>query len=222
MYAFSHTWNDDVAANLLVSGSTTDTQREGHEDEITSIVRVSLVDEEADVRSAAAKAFDVLQEHIGGRAIDQTIPTLLEALREPGKGSGTALQALREVMTVCLPPFLCQSHIMTHSKVRAATVFPVLIPTLTAIPMTAFNARALAALVAVAGNALSRRLNVIMNAIVRVLEEDKDEELQAALDDAITALFASINDAEGLNTLMMMLIGWYVSSFIPCHCSINQ
>lgn len=64
------------------------------------MVRVSLVDDEANVRSAAAKAFDVLQEKLGAKAIDQTIPTLLEALRQPGKGSGTALQALREVMGV--------------------------------------------------------------------------------------------------------------------------
>jgi hypothetical protein len=64
------------------------------------MVRISLVDDEAEVRSAAAKAFDALQEHMGPKAIDQTIPTLLEALRQPGKGSGTALQALREVMSV--------------------------------------------------------------------------------------------------------------------------
>jgi hypothetical protein len=64
------------------------------------MVRVSLVDDEASVRSAAAKAFDILQEKLGAKAIDQTIPTLLEALRQPGKGSGTALQALREVMSV--------------------------------------------------------------------------------------------------------------------------
>lgn len=64
------------------------------------MVRVSLVDDEANVRSAAARAFDILQEHLGAKAIDQTIPTLLEALRQPGKGSGTALQALREVMSV--------------------------------------------------------------------------------------------------------------------------
>ena len=86
----------------MLRKSTTDSQREGHEDDIITIVRVSLVDDEANVRSAAAQAFDVLQEHIGGRAIDQTIPTLLEALRQPGKGSGTALQALREVMAVSL------------------------------------------------------------------------------------------------------------------------
>lgn len=80
--------------------STTDTQREGFEDEIISMVRSALVDDEANVRAAAAKAFDILQEHIGVKAIDQTIPTLLEALRQPGQSSGTALQALREVMSV--------------------------------------------------------------------------------------------------------------------------
>jgi len=97
---------------------------------------------------------------------------------------------------------------LTSIQVRAATVFPVLIPTLTAIPMTVFNARALAALVTVAGNALSRKLNVIMSTVVRVLEEDKDEELQEALGDTIRALLASVSDAEGLNTLMMVLLGW--------------
>lgn len=80
--------------------NTTDTQREGHEDEIVAIVRTSLVDSSAKVRGAAAQAFDCLQRFIGARAIDQTIPTLLEALRQPGEGSGTALQALREVMHV--------------------------------------------------------------------------------------------------------------------------
>ncbi|EKM53603.1 uncharacterized protein PHACADRAFT_125439 [Phanerochaete carnosa HHB-10118-sp] len=173
--------------------STTDAQREGHEDEIITMVRVSLVDDESNVRAAAAKAFDILQEHIGVKAIDQTIPTLLEALRQPGRSSGTALQALREVMSV-----------------RASTVFPVLIPTLTATPMTVFNARALASLVSVAGSALSKRLTVILSAFVRVLEgpEGKDEELHEAVDEALHALLGSISDSEGLNTLMLLLLGW--------------
>ncbi|KAI5824961.1 ARM repeat-containing protein [Schizophyllum commune Tattone D] len=171
--------------------NSSEAQREGHEDEIITMVRMSLVDDEANVRAAAAKAFDVLQEQMGAKAIDETIPTLLEALRQPGKGSGTALQALREVMNV-----------------RAATVFPVLIPTLTAIPMTVFNARALAALVTVAGNALSKRLTVIIQALVRVLEETQDDELQEAADEALRALLSSINDLEGLNTVMMVLLDW--------------
>jgi hypothetical protein len=64
------------------------------------MIRASLVDDEANVRAAAAQAFDILQDRLGAKAIDQTIPTLLEALRQPGESSGTALQALKEVMNV--------------------------------------------------------------------------------------------------------------------------
>jgi len=50
------------------------------------------------------------------------------------------------------------------------------------------------------------------------MEDEKDEELQSAVDEAIRALFSSINDPEGLNTLMMMLIEWFVrqSLFLGC------
>lgn len=84
----------------MVRENTSEIQREGHEDDIIYAVRLCLVDEAANVRAAAAQAFDILQETVGNKAIDQTIPTLLEALRHPGAGSGTALQALREIMTV--------------------------------------------------------------------------------------------------------------------------
>ena len=81
--------------------NATESQQEDSEDKIISMVRTALVDDESPVRVAAARAFDVLQEKLGAKAIDQTIPTLLEALRQPGASSGTALQALREVMNVC-------------------------------------------------------------------------------------------------------------------------
>jgi hypothetical protein len=74
--------------------------------------------------------------------------------------------------------------------------------------MSVFNARALASLVTVAGNALSRRLTVILNSLVKVSEDNIDEELREAVDEATHALFSSVNDAEGLNTVMMILIGW--------------
>jgi hypothetical protein len=176
------------------------------------MVRISLVDDEANVRAAAARAFDVLQELLGTRAIDQTIPTLLEALRQPGKSSGTALQALKEVMTVSNPHqvhFLVIANVL--SKVRAATVFPILIPTLTATPMTVFNARALASLVTVAGSALTKRLNAILSALVGVLETGNlRDDLAEAVDEALRALCASIDDAEGLHGLMLILLSWYL------------
>lgn len=90
-------------------------------------------------------------------------------------------------------------------------MFPVLIPTLIATPMTVFNARALASLVTVAGSALSKRLTVVLTALVKIIEstdDSTDEELRNAVDDAVQALLSSVSDLEGLNTLMLLLLGW--------------
>jgi len=80
--------------------------------------------------------------------------------------------------------------------------------------MTVFNCRALSSLVSVAGNALSRRLTVILSALVKTFEDGPDEELKSAVDEALRAIFKSVDDAEGLNTLMMVLIGWCIFSSI--------
>jgi hypothetical protein len=77
--------------------------------------------------------------------------------------------------------------------------------------MTVFNARALASLVTVAGNALSKRLSVVLTALVKIMEstdDSMDEELRNAVDEAVQALLSSISDVEGLNTLMLLLLGW--------------
>lgn len=103
-------------------------------------------------------------------------------------------------------------------------MFPILLPTLTAIPMSAFNARAIASLVTVAGNALSRRLTVVLNALVRAYESkeiEEDEELKSAVDEAIHASMSSICDPEGLNTLMLLLMGWYVNVSLPMDVSLT-
>ena len=96
--------------------AATESQREDYEDDIVAIVRGALVDDEANVRTAGAQAFDVLQDGMGPKAIDQTIPTLLEALRQPGKSSGTALQALKEVMSVSVSFSFTLSTILTYCR----------------------------------------------------------------------------------------------------------
>lgn len=89
--------------------------------------------------------------------------------------------------------------------------------------MTVFNARALAALVTVADSALSKRLTAILTALVKVVEDENDEELLSAVDEALRALFESINDVEGLNTIMLLLLGWYVSSCLfMVHANIDR
>lgn len=83
--------------------------------------------------------------------------------------------------------------------------------------MSIFNARALATLVTVAGSALSKRLTVLLNALVREDESINDaegSELKEAIDEALRALLGSISDPEGLNTLMMLLLGWSAGHFV--------
>jgi hypothetical protein len=77
--------------------------------------------------------------------------------------------------------------------------------------MTVFNARALASLVTVAGNALSKRITLVLTALVKVIESTDgptDEELHNAVEEAVRALLCSVSDVEGLNTLMLLLLGW--------------
>ncbi|KAH7091864.1 translational activator GCN1 [Auriculariales sp. MPI-PUGE-AT-0066] len=176
-------------SEVMVNAS--ENQRDDHENDIIAIVRNSLVDENASVRTAAARAFDVLQDTIGDNAIHATIPTLLAALRQPGASSGTALQALREVMAV-----------------RASEVFPLLIPVLTSPPITAFNARALSSLVSVAGTALNNRLKKLLQSVLQARETETDEEISEELDEALSAIVGAIEDSEGLNILMMALLEW--------------
>lgn len=189
---------------------------EAHESTIVSAVRVALIDPSAAVRMAAAQTFDIMQEQMGSKAIDEIIPTLLEAMSGAGESSETALMALREVMSV-----------------RANTVFPTLLPTLTAQPMTAFNARALGSLVSVAGNALSKRLPTVLGALVKTLEhETEDEEVLDEVNNAVRALLGAIGDSEGLHSLQMLLLGWAkepdaqrrsrACDFLAIFCQVSQ
>jgi hypothetical protein len=165
------------------------------------------------VRSAAAKAFDAIQDRLGSRAIDQTLPTLLEVLRHPGERSVTVLQALREIMTVRTVHIL-RLFALYFPQVRATTVFPVLIPSLLSTPMTVLNVRTLASIVNLAGSALNKRLLVIVGALANEIEREPDDELSEAIHEALSALFASIDEEEVLNTLMLLLLGWCVNQRI--------
>lgn len=90
--------------------------------------------------------------------------------------------------------------------VRAAVVVPVLIPTLTKVPVSTKNANALSHLVGAAGTAISSRVVTILSALVATKEKRPDEETTQALDQALEALFASIQDIVGLNSTMMHLL----------------
>ncbi|RUS19023.1 armadillo-type protein [Endogone sp. FLAS-F59071] len=134
-------------------------------------------------------AFDVLHQNVGPKAIDEILPTLLNSLQSTDDTSIYALGALKQIMAV-----------------RANVVFPVLIPTLISVPISAFNARALASLVTVAGAALNRRLTTIMGALMESLNRTTDPDTSEQLRETTRALLLSIDNADGLHTLMAMLL----------------
>lgn len=87
-------------------------------------------------------------------------------------------------------------------------MFPVLIPTLIAQPISAFNARALGALVRVAGAALNKRLDTVLGALVQSLEKEEDENVLEEINGAIESLLESVVDSDGIHLLEMLLFGW--------------
>lgn len=92
-------------------------------------------------------------------------------------------------------------------RVRNEIIFPALVPRLIASPISAFNARALAALVRVAGSALGRRITTIINAIQTALSTEQDEETLVDLEAALTAvLSSSVDHDSGLGNLQMHLL----------------
>ncbi|XP_051757794.1 eIF-2-alpha kinase activator GCN1 [Ctenopharyngodon idella] len=113
-------------------------------------VRKALCDPLEEVREAAAKTFEQLHATIGHQALDDILPALLRQL-EDEETSEFALDGLKQVMAV-----------------KSRSVLPYLVPKLTAPPV---NTRVLAFLSAVAGDALTRHLGVILPALLSSLKD---------------------------------------------------
>ncbi|CAO3631190.1 unnamed protein product [Mucor hiemalis] len=158
-------------------------------DQIVPVIKQALCDPSDEVREAAAQAFDTLNQNIGSKAIDEILPSLLNKLQSSDESSAYALSALKEIMSV-----------------RSNAVFPVLIPNLITVPISAFNARALASLVTVAGPALNKRLTAILEALVESRMIEEDEETIEALKATTEAFLLSVDDEDGLHTLTVALM----------------
>lgn len=188
------------AAVADILANATKTQLEDHEEAIIAIVRGALVDSAPQVRAAAARTFDAVQAHLGSRAIDTTVPTLLSALQQGDARADTALAALREIV-----------------RTRPEVVFPVLVPALAQVPLSAKSAHALAALVPVAGSALAPNVDAMLSCVARTLldggvrsgaEPSIDVAPLHALADAV---FAALAEIEALHQAIVLLLSWMSS-----------
>ncbi|KAI9851726.1 MAG: translational activator of GCN4 [Thelocarpon superellum] len=178
-----------IALRELISSASSDAL-EDYEKTLISVVRTALVDPDADVRDAAAEAFDSLQHIFGKRAVDQVLPHLLSLLRTEAEAEH-ALAALLTLLT---------------DNTRSNIILPNLIPTLLTTPISSFNAKALASLAQVAGPAMTRRLPTILNTLMQEIVRCQDDGLRADLDDSFDAVLVSIDEHDGLSTAMSVIL----------------
>ena len=178
-----------IALREVITAASPDSI-EDNEKKVISILRMALVDNDEDVREAAAEAFDALQAVIGKRAVDQVLPHLLNLLR----GEEDAENALSALLT------------LLTEQMRANAILPNLIPTLLTTPISAFNARALASLAKVGGPAMNRRLPTILNTLADNIISCKDAERKEDLDTAFDAVLCSVDEYDGLNTAMSVML----------------
>ncbi|KAI4909720.1 hypothetical protein J4E85_011542 [Alternaria conjuncta] len=190
-----HTTDTDAKQGICIAlreiiAAASPEQLEDYEKTLIQVVRTALVDPNADVREAAAEAFDALQQIFGKRAVDQVLPYLLNLLRSDDDAQN-ALSALLTLLT---------------DQQRSNIILPNLLPTLLTSPMTAFNARAIASLAEVASSAMTRRLPNILNTIMDNVIASKDEELRSELETSFDKVLLSVDEFDGLNTAMSVML----------------
>ncbi|XP_075070961.1 stalled ribosome sensor GCN1 [Mixophyes fleayi] len=139
-------------------------------------VRKALCDPLEEVREAAAKTFEQLHSTIGHQALEDILPYLLEQLDDE-EMSEFALDGLKQVMAV-----------------KSRVVLPYLVPKLTNPPV---NTRVLAFLSSVAGDALTRHLNVILPAVMSALKAHLGTENEQAELANCQAVILSVEDDAG-------------------------
>ncbi|KAM3486857.1 hypothetical protein MY3957_009690 [Beauveria namnaoensis] len=179
-----------LALRELISSATPEALEE-HDKTLIAVVRTALIDSDDEVREAAAEAFDSLQNIFGKRAVDQVLPYLLNLLRSESEADN-ALAALLTLLT---------------DTTRSSIILPNLIPTLTSPPISAFDAKALASLSRVAGASMNRRLPNIITSLLETEINCTEEELHRDLEKSFDTVVQSIDEYDGLNTVMNVLLG---------------
>jgi hypothetical protein len=163
---------------------------EDYEKTLVSVVRKALVDSDADVRDAAAEAFDALQGVLGKKAVDQVLPYLLSLLRSE-EDADNALSALLTLL---------------EDHTRSNIILPNLLPPLLTSPISSFNANAIASLAEVASSAMTRRLPNIITALVDNIIACKDDALLDDLSTALDTVLLSVDENDGLNAMMSSML----------------
>ncbi|XP_078730009.1 LOW QUALITY PROTEIN: stalled ribosome sensor GCN1 [Lampetra fluviatilis] len=148
-------------------------------------VRRALCDPLPEVREAAARTFEQLHTTVGQTALDDILPSMLQQLDDEAV-SEFALDGLKQVMAV-----------------KSRVVLPYLIPKLTTPPV---SVRVLAFLSAVAGDALTRHLPVVLAALLTALRDASGTPGEQQELEHCQAVLLSVTDPAGVRVTVDTLL----------------
>jgi HEAT repeat protein len=195
-------------ALVEIMKSATKEGLENFQNTLCEAVKEALQHPNQDVQQAAAASFEVLQQQFPQKAIESIIPTLLRQLESESEAeSETALVALREIM-----------------KGRSnARILGSLLPSLTTVPITPVNAKALSSLAEAGGSAIYPRLGFILQNLMDSLVVVKATEWVEGLSLAFKTITLSVDEDEGLRIVLTTLASAVkvVHSILFINCSTN-
>uniref|UniRef100_M4BR37 TOG domain-containing protein n=1 Tax=Hyaloperonospora arabidopsidis (strain Emoy2) TaxID=559515 RepID=M4BR37_HYAAE len=172
-------------------------QIEDYVDTLLDAVLDGVCDEVAEVRASAAHAFDVLHKGIGYRAIDETVPKILERIHSSpsAEEQERALLGLQEIL-----------------RVKSREVLPYLIPRLLVKPVTASAAFAVSRVAQATGAVIHFQVERIFAAFfaqyVELLEDGSPDASKAELAEKIKSSLREVVlhvDAPGVHWLAIEL-----------------
>lgn len=177
-------------ALVEVMNSASKDALDNFQDILCESVKEALQYPNAEVQNVAAQSFEALQHQFPTKAIEGIIPTLLRQLESENESeSEVALVALREIMK-------------NRSNTR---ILGSLLPSLTALPITAVNAKALSSLVEAAGEAIYYRLAYILQSIMDSVLSVKDADWSDALTKSFQIITVSVDEDEGIRIVLTTL-----------------
>ena len=166
-------------AELMQSASTTLIER--YVDQLVENVQRALCDNDAQVRMAAAGAFQVLQDSIGSRAVDDIIPALLNTVdsKDPSE-SERALAGLQQILAK-----------------KSRGILPYLILKLLSKPITESHIHALAGVAHVTGETIHYHMDAILSSLFEecaVARDTEDSAREQVIKEAVSGIVLSIKD----------------------------
>jgi hypothetical protein len=177
-------------ALVEVMNSASRESLEVFQDVLCEAVKQALRYPDTEVQKTAAETFDALQAHFPTKAVDSIITTLLRQLESENESeSEGALVALKEVM-----------------KGRSnARILGALLPSLTIIPISPVNAKALGSLAEAAGDVINPRLAFILQNMMDSVIAAKDPEWVDILKESFKVIILSVEEDEGIRIVLTTL-----------------